>query len=189
MSKTYHSLSTSDFNQTWTTSTLITVSDDWSNVPSLMGYRGDGLANTGADPQTVLLDGSSTPVQVFANQSSPNTLTTGGVAEFAGTVALAGDSTAVAPHLVLHLDTTGRQNVQVSYLLSDLETSADNAIQSIALQYRLGETGDFINLPAGAIPDATDAGGTRVRDARFTVQLPPSAQNQGQVQVRWLTVD
>ena len=49
------------FSQDWTNAALITVSDSWSGVPGIIGYRGDNLtALTGADPQSILLPGSNT---------------------------------------------------------------------------------------------------------------------------------
>src|SRR6185503_17186451 len=46
------------FGQDWSNPELITTSDDWTSVPGIVGYRGDGLAAaTGVDPQTVLAEG------------------------------------------------------------------------------------------------------------------------------------
>ena len=60
MTAIYHSLLTEDFYQDWSDPDLITIDDDWSNVDSIMGYRGDGLtSSTGTDPQTILADGSA----------------------------------------------------------------------------------------------------------------------------------
>ena len=71
------------FSQNWANTGLITANNDWSLIPGIIGYRGDGAtASTGTDPQTITADLSSTPVNVIANQSAPNTLTTGGIAEF-----------------------------------------------------------------------------------------------------------
>src|SRR5688572_25144807 len=51
---TLHDLSTGTFSQDWTNTGLITVNDNWSGVPSIIGYRGDNNAvATGADPQAV----------------------------------------------------------------------------------------------------------------------------------------
>ena len=88
------------FSQNWTNIGLITANDDWSGVPGIIGYRGDGLTGgTGTDPQTIL--GEGTPViDVNANQTNPNTFATGGVTEFHITdpvVALTGSGTAKAP--------------------------------------------------------------------------------------------
>src|SRR5262249_51876776 len=146
-------LSSGNFSQDWSNKNLITTDDTWSGVPSILGYRGDDLtAATGTDPQTILADGTSTPLDVNANHSDPDTFATGGVAEFDGianpTVALNGSGTADAPFLLLQLNSTGRQNITISYNLRDLDASTDNSIQQVALQYRLGNTGNFVNLPA-----------------------------------------
>ena len=43
------------FSQDWTNTGQITTNHDWSGVPGIIGFRGDGLAGgTGADPQTIL---------------------------------------------------------------------------------------------------------------------------------------
>ncbi|HQU86115.1 MAG TPA: hypothetical protein PKY59_23510, partial [Pyrinomonadaceae bacterium] len=151
------------FAQAWTNTNLITVADDWSGVPGIIGYRGDNLtAATGVDPQTILIDGSSTPVNVWANQTDPNTFLSGGVAEFDTlpnpSVALNGSGTADAPHIVINLNTSGTTAVNVAYNVRDLDGSADDAIQAVALQYRVGNTGNYTNIPAAFVADATLGG-------------------------------
>lgn len=37
--------------------------------------------------------------------------------------------------------------IQVSYDLRDLETGSDDAIQQVALHYRVGNSGNFTNIP------------------------------------------
>ena len=181
------------FTQNWSNAGLITVSDDWSGVPGIVGYRGDSLtAATGVDPQTVLADGSTTPVDVNANQTNPNTFTTGGVAEFAiadPTIALNGSGTARAPHIVIHLDTTGRSGIRVRYNLRDLDGSVDNAISRVALQYRVGATGNFINVPAGYVADASAGPTLATLVTPVDATLPAAADNQPLVQVRIITTD
>ena len=76
MSNAYHSLASGNFSQNWSVG-LITVNDDWSGVPSILGYRtGDVTSLTGVDAQTVLTD-TGFAVNVIANQAA--TATTGGV--------------------------------------------------------------------------------------------------------------
>ncbi|MBC1238437.1 DUF4347 domain-containing protein [Nostoc sp. 2RC] len=194
---TYYKLATSDFLQDWSNTNLINTDDDWSNLPNIRGFRGDGLVSTtGINPQTVLADGSATPIDVNANQTNPSTYTNSGITEFTfnnPTIALRGSSTATAPHLVLYLDATGRQNVLLSFTLRDIDTSTRDAIQSVAVQYRVGDTGDFINLPTGFVPDASNNASTLAsyesREARLIVLLPPEATNQAKVQVRFITTD
>ncbi len=43
MTQVYHTLATSNFFQNWSDINLITTSDDWSGVPSIIGALGDGL--------------------------------------------------------------------------------------------------------------------------------------------------
>ena len=178
------------FAQDWSNTGLITANDVWTGVPGIMGYRGDGLTgSTGTDPQTLLTLDSV--IDVNANQTNPITFNTGGVTEFAlsnPTIALAGSNTAAAPSIVIHLTTTGQQTIQVGYLLRDLDGSADNASQQVALQYRVGNSGNFVNVPAGYVADATD-GGSATRETSVSATLPADADNQALVQVRIITTN
>lgn len=181
------------FSQNWTDVGLITINDDWSSVPGIVGYRGDDLTTaTGTDPQTILVDGSSTEVDVNANQTNPNTFATGGVAEFEitnPTIALTGSNTADAPHIVLRFSTTGVQTITVSYNLRDIDGSADNAVQPVAVQYRVGGTGNYTNLAAGFVADATSGPNLATLVTPVSVVLPSDADDQGLVEVRIMTTN
>lgn len=191
----YWDLGVADFAQDWSNPELITANDDWSGVPSLIGYLGQGItAGTGVDPQTLTgTSSASNDVDVIANAGNPNTLTSGGVAEFGAlpnpTVALQGSGTADAPHLVLHLDTRGRTAVNVSYVVRDLDGSNDNAIQAVALQYRVGTAGAFTNVPAGFVADATQGPAIAGMTTPVSVTLPAAVDNQPKVQVRIMTTN
>ncbi|MDX1976691.1 MAG: ExeM/NucH family extracellular endonuclease, partial [Pseudanabaenaceae cyanobacterium bins.68] len=190
MTSTPFLLSGGAFTQDWSNIGLITASDDWSGVPSIQGFRGDNLtAATDVDPRTVL--GDETTLDVNANQTNPNTFGTGGVAEFEITnpvVALQGSGTADAPFLVFYLNTSGRQNIRVQYNVRDIDGSTDNAVQQVALQYRVGNSGNFIDVPAGYIADAT-TGGTATQVTAIDVTLPAEANNRAEVQVRVITTN
>ncbi|MBK7764884.1 MAG: ExeM/NucH family extracellular endonuclease [Sulfuritalea sp.] len=179
------------FAQDWSNTGLLTAGGNWSAVPGIVGYRGDSLtASTGVDPQTLLADGSATPVDALVNQTNPNTFTTGGVAEFEianPTIALNGSGTADAPHIVIHLDTAGQQTIQVGYLLRDLDGSTDNSIQQVALQYRVGNAGSFTNVPAAYVADATGGPSLATLTTPVSVTLPSAADNQSLLQVRIIT--
>ncbi len=181
------------FTQNWTNTGLITTDNDWSGVPGIIGYRGDGLAGaTGVDPQTILQDGSATPVNVLANQTNPSSLTSGGIAEFElanPAVAFQGSGTARAPHLVLSITTVGANNVTVSYKLRDLDGGGDNSVQSVALQYRLGTSGDFTNVPAAFVADASTGPNEATLVTPVGVLMPPAIDNQPLVQLRIITAD
>src|SRR5207253_1933858 len=139
---------------------LITANDNWSGVAGIEGYLGQDITTaTGADPQTLLTTSSvASDLDVIANQTS-TAITNGGVAEFDGiadpVVALQGSGTADAPYLLVNLNTTGLANVQVAYNLRDIDGTADNAVQPVALQYRVGTSGNFTNVPAAFVADAT----------------------------------
>ena len=178
------------FSQDWTNTGLISANDDWSGVSGIIGYLGDDPSTTtsGIDPQTVLIP--FVTQDVIANQTAPNTLTNGGVAEFHiadPTVALNGSGTADAPHIILHLNSTGQSNITVSYNLRDLDGSIDNAIQPIALQYRVGSSGNFTNVPAGFVADATTGPSLATLVTSVSAVLPSDANNQSEVQVRIIT--
>lgn len=191
---TPHILSASDFVQDWSNAGLITADDDWSGVPSLIGYRGDNLTfSGGADPQLVLADGTLTPVDVNANRSDPSAFTTGGLTEFDGianpTLAMQGSNTADAPFLLLFLDCSGVSNVVVRYLLRDVDAAADNAVMPVALQYRIGSSGNFINLPEAFVADATTGPSLATLETPVQALLPADANGQPLVQVRIITAN
>jgi predicted extracellular nuclease len=182
------------FSQNWSDAGLITTDDIWTGVPGITGYRGDGLtAGTSTNPQTILADGAATPVDVIANQSNPNTLTDGGVAEFDGianpAIALQGSGTADAPHIVVALNTTGFVNINVQYQVRDIDGSADNEVQQVALHYRVAGSGDYINVPAGYIADATTGPSQATNIVNVNITLPPEANNQALLQLRIMTTN
>jgi predicted extracellular nuclease len=194
MTKIYINLASGSLTQDWSNAGLITTNDNWSGVPNIEGYLGQDITTaTGTDPRTLTSDSTvANDLDVITNQSNTG-LTTGGVAEFEGianpTVALQGSGTADAPYLILYLDATGRQNVHVQFNARDIDGTTDNAVQPLNVQYRIGETGPWTNVPGGYLADVTSgpsfAGGSTAVD----VTLPAAANNQPQVQVRIMTTN
>src|ERR1044071_3800396 len=181
------------FTQNWSNTGQITVDDNWSGVPGIVGFRGDGLAPTGTDPQTILADGSGTPVDVIANQADPNTQAAGGVAEFDGianpVVALQGSNTADAPHIVITINTTGMSGIVIGYILRDIDGSTDNAVQPVALQFRVGASGNYTDIPAAFVADATTGPSLATLVTPVSATLPAAADNQPLVQIRIMTTN
>lgn len=186
-------------NITPTTAGLITSNNDWSNVVSVEGYCGNGLTDTfGVDPQTVLTTefaGNALPgipTCVAANKGNPSAFNAGGLAEFDRgdylAIGFQGNVQARAPYMVFYLNTVGRSNILFSYDATDLDSGSNNTVSRIALQYRVGETGNFINIPAGYIADATDPN-VAGRKTTKAVTLPAAADNQPKVQVRIVMTD
>ncbi len=182
------------FSQNWSSASLITTNDDWSTCPGFIGYRGDALAvGAGADPRTILGDDVPGVVDVNANQTDPLLFVTGGVTEFQlvdPAVALVGSGTAKAPYLVLHLNTTGKSFIRVTYTLRDLEGAGgtDNAVQQVALQFRTAAAGVWTNVAGAYVSDATSGPGTTL-STPINVMLPNAANDKATLQIRWMTTD
>lgn len=180
-------------SQDWNNAALITVNDTWTGVPGFEGFRGDGLTGgTAVDPQTVLTADDLGVLDVNANQTNPNTFTTGGVTEFAisdPAIALTGSGTARAPYLRLTASTLGVTGVRVRYTLRDLDGSADNAVQPVALHYRVGTLGSWTNVPAAFVADATSGPSLATQTTAVDVTLPAAVDNQAVVQLRIMTTD
>lgn len=181
------------FSQDWSNVGLISVDDDWTGVAGIVGYRGDELSTMiDVDLRTVLADGSLTPVDVNANRNDPSAFTSGGIVEFDGianpVVAMQGSGTADIPHLVIYLNTTGQNNINVAFNARDIDAAAGVAsVQQINTQVRVGGTGDYANVDGGYIADASGEGDTLVTPVNVT--LPASANNQALVEVRIMTTN
>lgn len=192
MTTVRHVLASGDFRQDWSNAGLITAANDWSGVPSIMGYRGDDVVTaTGVDPRTITAPSSSeVVVNVVANQSNPSAGNlSGGVLEFDGianpTIALNGSGTADAPSIVVYLDATGRENIRFQANIRDLDATADNAIQQVAVQWRTGN-GSWSNI--AYIADATQANSATLVTA-IDVTLPAGANNAADLQIRVITTN
>ncbi|UUR08366.1 Calx-beta domain-containing protein [Sphingomonas glaciei] len=191
MAKTYFSLKTGNFTQDWSDTGLITQDDDWSNVPSIVGYLGDGLIGTSTAVNPATVTGDSIRVDVIANLTAVSNIS-GGVGEFQlsnPTVALQGSGTAGAPYLALYMDSTGRENIVLKFNARDIDSTTDNAVQPLAVQYRIGDSGAWITVPAGSISDASTGPSLATLVTPITVALPAAASNQAQLQIRIITTN
>lgn len=181
------------FTQNWSSATMITTDDDWSGVPGIIGYQGTDLFTTiGGDLSTLTADGAGTAVDVFANQTNPDTFISGGVAEFDTianpVVALQGSATADVPHIVIHLNTTGTTAINFACNLRDIDNAVDNSAQQINIQYRVGGTGDYTNVPNGYFPDAS-VGPSQTGSTAVSLPIPAAANNQPLVTIRVATIN
>lgn len=189
---TAHSLAGGAFTQDWSNTGLITTNDDWSGVDGIEGYLGDYTTSTptAVDPQTLLSD-YSVAIDVIANQTS-TTITAGGVAEFEITnpvVALQGSGSADAPFVKIYLNSLTCGNINVAYKVRDIDGTTDNAIQPVALHYRAGGIGDYTNVPAAFIADATTGPSLATLETNVNVTLPADANNQAVLELRIMTTN
>lgn len=181
------------YAQNWSNA-VISSNDDWSTVPGVVGYLGDISSSTtsGVDPQTLLLDYSTiSAIDVIANLTNTGS-TAGGVGDFDSLsdpmVAMQGSGTADAPHLLFYLNTTNRQNIRVRYSVRDIDVGTDNSVQQVALHFRVGNSGNFTNVPAAYVADASD-GPDLSKVTPIDITLPPSADNQPLVILRIMTTN
>lgn len=180
-------------NIDWSDTSLITTANDWSVVPGVMGYLGEKLGSKpeGVNPQNILVDGTNTTITLIPNQTDPNTLGGAGVVEFEisdPTIGLSGSNAPHAPFLLISLSTLGRTDITIAYDVRDLESTKQDAVQQVALHYRVGNTGNFTNLPAGYIPDATEPNAA-TKVTHVAVTLPAAADHQELVQIRIMTAN
>src|SRR5262249_23890588 len=122
---------TTVLSQNWTDPSLITAANNLSGVPGITGDRGDDCAfyntnGTNLDLNTILTD-HETPVNVIANGGTNVANTAGGIEEFDGltdsVVALQGSATADFPHLLLYIDSTNADAVNISYNIRDVDST------------------------------------------------------------------
>jgi hypothetical protein len=193
MSAVYHKLVDGNLTQDWSNSTQLSTPNDWSGIPSIQGFATvAGASGEGADPRTLVGDSQTQNLEtdVFTTPSHLDTATSGGVADFGdfGIVGLGGGGTEVAPNLVLYLDTTGiAAPVSVKFDIQDLDGSTHDATEQLNVQYRVGETGNWTNVPGGYFADVTSANATPTTHVNLT--LPLDALGEPQVQVRIMTTD
>jgi hypothetical protein len=186
-------LSTGTFQETWSNTGEITADNNWSGVPSIEGYNGNGLApTTGSDPRNITTTGGS--LTVLANQNNPNTLTPGGIAEFDNVpvVALAGDSTNQAPYLIGYLDRTGTGDLEISAKINDIDGSTRNVASPVALQYRASTTNNFTGINfqnIGFIADASVGPSATTTSNIDAVVSAAVLGNKNFVQFRFITAD
>ena len=189
------------FNQTWSNPALIVTDNDWSGVPGIFGATGNALnGNTGGiNPQTFTADDPTPQPIIRATQpNDPNsTFNPSGLFEFEqfDVVGFQGsnNNTAVAtsaraPYLLLTLNTTGLASIPISYLLRDIDSGLDNTAQAVALLYRVGLTGPFINIPAAFVADASD-GPNLTKTTNVATVLPAAVDNQPVIQLRIITAN
>jgi Secretion system C-terminal sorting domain len=187
-------------SQNWSNISLISAANDWSSVPNIVGYRGDLFnttlgAGTAVDPQLIIADSIAVtpqPLNVGANSmNAPSTYNSGGLYEFDAlpdpVVAMQGSGTADAPFLLITIPTTGYKNIRVRYNLRDVDGGIDNSIQPVALQYRIGSSGNFTNVAAAFVADASSGPNLATLVTPVDVVLPAGANNIATLQLRIIT--
>lgn len=95
--------------------------------------------------------------------------------------------------LVLALNTTGKENIQVVYDVMTIRNPYDatnTRINEVVLQYRIGTTGDFTTINGTEYTNNTEkqTAGTNPQNLESkTISLPSEAWNKAEVQIRWVS--
>jgi len=146
------------------------------------------------------ISGASVSTQALAEASSPSGNATVAVATAAQTtggafgysvssngrayIQTSSNTTNGASQLALAINTTGKQNITVSY---DVEViSAQPRTFGIVLQYRVGTTGSWTTVTGTGNPFSQAAGTVGIKVSPSLI-LPSEANNQSVVQLRWAT--
>lgn len=199
---TYQTL---NYSYVWANAS-VTAENDWSAAPGILGFTGADTNISGTDrgvqanPQTILDDlvtGKNPLVHANELDMGPTIASTYAIIDFHPTtggltkamISLHANSKFDAPFLMYHINTTGKTNVQIQYDVYDIDSGGTDAVQEVALHYRIGNSGTWTNIPAGYIADATAPTAQPKRVTHISASLPAGAWNQGQVQFRVLTAN
>jgi hypothetical protein len=201
----FHPLTSGSLFQDWENPDLLLVDHDWSGVPSIEGYtlRRDG-GGVSVDPRTVTGDAGRI-LGVTVDQTD-RAIPTAGAIEFAltqaigssglNTVAFQADEIDDEAYLRLRVSNTGRAvPLRIRYDLIDIDPSAASPTvnlvrQSFVLQYRIGTSGAFVNVPAGYVDNAANyaAGAVGLTHA-IDATLPSDTIGAAQIELRILTTN
>ena len=180
MSQTAPAAQTLPYTQNFGTATFTTLP---LGVAAWNGVSG-ATVNSQALAEASAPTGNATLIAATAAQSS------GGAYGYAvdGNAQLyiqtSSNATNGANQPVVAVNTTGQQNVVLSYDISVI--SAQPRTIGIVAQYRAGTSGAWTTLTASSgLNPFSQAGGTTGLKTTVSVTLPPAANNQPVVQIRW----
>ena len=190
-------ISTFPYTQDWSG---LTATSTWADFPGVEGFTtgttiaAANLSNT-TNVGTLTAAGTlASSLVVRTGTAAPNGDANGGVLAYPNiadkTVALSAVAANTTPLLVFHLNTTGKAGLDVAYDVQDMDSSAtDDQPTRVALQYRVGTTGAYTNVPAAYLPDATTVGNATVTSTRVSAALPAEVDNKADVFLRVITLD
>jgi hypothetical protein len=155
-----------------------------STTAYLAGWQGwtiAGSTSTVAFP-TAAPNGNQTQA------AGTNGSTGGGVYDFNGKIGFLNTGSALKS-FCLSINTTGYTNVQVSYLAATQRTQAADRIGALGLQYRIGNTGTFMDVGTAyqninTVSNITGTGS--INPSTMAINLPASCDNLPEVQLRWV---
>ncbi|KRB73017.1 hypothetical protein ASE01_19765 [Nocardioides sp. Root190] len=188
-------ITTFPYVQDWSTLSSASTWGDFDGVEGFSTTTTISAANPANTTDVGTLTAEGTLVSSLSLQAAntPNTVSTGGVLAFHSatnkTLALSATGSITTPLLVFHLDTTGESGIGIEYDVQDLDSGTDDQPTRVALQYRVGTSGAYTNIPAGYLTDATVASNPAVVTTHVEAALPAAADDKADVYVRVMTLD
>ena len=171
------------FSQNWTNTGLITADNDWSGVPGIIGYRGEGLTSTTRrrTRRPSSSTRSATPFN-FANNRRrrarrPRAASTSSTIANP-VVAFQGSGTADAPHLVIRVVTTGSTTSASATTSATLTTRPTTRSSRSRCSSASARRATYTNVPAGYVADASTGPSlaTLVTPVDVTCRLRPTTK-------------
>ena len=153
------------------------------------GWQGWNLSTSPAG-SSHLTSAPLTDRALIASSTAANT--TGGVHNYNGKIGFLSTASLI-PTAVFSINTTGKQNVSVSYdmmlIRNPYDGATNNRIFEAVLQYRVGNTGSFTTIFGSEYLSNTTIQTTSVtapvNSLLISVILPSVCNNQSEVQLRW----
>ncbi|WP_345088803.1 T9SS sorting signal type C domain-containing protein [Flavobacterium chungnamense] len=165
-----------------TTATLPFNFTGAATLPTSMAVHRFGTS-AGAIPTTRITTDGNADLPVTTTNNSGGYMIEGVSGVDGVTVLASGSQSAGA--IISEISTTGLSNISVSWI-SWTKLDQASYTNSIALQYRVGDTGTWTNVdsPSSSVYSTSTAG--RASGVSYTQTLPAGANNQTIVQVRWI---
>lgn len=157
---------------------------------------GDGATTTyptsmqgwsfGAEPTSSTVASPSADRVLVASSTS---ITTGSIRNEVGNgISLLNSGTNNIGAIVVAVNTTGRENIKVTWTAQQLNSGGSGAtdrINGLQLQYRVGTSGDFTTISSTEYL-TTNTTSQNPEETFTNIELPSAADNQAVVQVRWI---
>ncbi|MFZ4058574.1 MAG: beta strand repeat-containing protein, partial [Ferruginibacter sp.] len=184
---------------------VLLVFSQTNPAPQAVPYTQNFAAFTGtgssypAGWQGWTITGSTAATFPTGAPAADQVLATGATAQNSAVSAFVGDAvgkiaflctSSALKSIVLAVNTTGINTVQVAYTAATQRQQIANRIGAMGLQYRVGTSGTFTNVTGseyqniGGVDNITGTGSLNTQS--IVVTLPSACDNQAVVQLRWV---
>lgn len=131
---------------------------------------------------------TAAPAANQAQATGTNATTAGGVFDFNGKIGFLNTASALKS-FCLSINTSGYTNVNISFVAATQRTQSIDRVGAIGLQYRIGNTGTFMDVGTAyqninTVSNLTGTGS--INPSTISVNLPASCNNLPEVQLRWV---